>query len=245
MFVSASKKPQVQPEFARMENLLRIHALAFTVLLLAQPVSSTITMAGTGQHFASHPDRMVGYRWMEGVQYMARMQFIPIMDLCSLSPHVHIHQPHYQINITVPSDDLPVALLVQGDACLDLTQVDLILSNISPPGTVRYLIVYNNPSNPSIHFRTTPKTNNTDIAYHDRSLHGEDDFPQDWKSSLHSNAADSFRHVSFVQGDYIHHVGVLHVGSKTGSGTWINVFPSYCCESIKCLTSQYDLSIYI
>jgi hypothetical protein len=63
---------------------------------------ATITMAGTGERFATKPDPILGERLTDGYEYMARLQHLDDnLDLC---PTGNGRNPY---NITVPSDGLP------------------------------------------------------------------------------------------------------------------------------------------
>jgi hypothetical protein len=182
--------------------------LLSNVLLLAAGVSSTITIAGTGERFPSHPDPAFGNRWMEGFEYMARMQRIEgdsDMDLCALvSGH--------NFTITVPSDGLPVVLLVRVDGCSDATSVETALSNIHPKGVVKYLIIYTTPTIlPEIRSAIAPE----------RDVRG---LRANGTPVLVNHPVDGsipMRHVTQLDwhgDDHETRVGLLHVTFKTGNG---------------------------
>ena len=213
-------------------------SLVCICILAALPkASSTITIAGTGQHFSSRPDRIVGSSWMDGVEYMARMQLIDSdPDLCPLPS-----DDDQNFTVTRPADGLPVVLLVRGHSCLDATKVDVALSKIRPKGVVKYMIIYN----PSTSTTTTTTTSTT--------LHLEDvhslpfsgsrpgsgsrsgassykehhhqhaplaDFPMDWPFLTFSNSdhGRSGSHGRSLGDDFMNRIGVLSVSPETGKG---------------------------
>jgi len=74
------------------------------LVLLPTLCSATITLTSTGQHFASRPDNQVGTRFLQGFEYLARLQvFANDLDLCPDD------SPHSRLNLTVdvPPDGLP------------------------------------------------------------------------------------------------------------------------------------------
>lgn len=77
-----------------------------TLLLLILPsvCQATITLTATGQHFASSPDEHVGVRFLQGFEYLARLQvFSQDLELCPDD------STRSQLNLTVdvPPDGLP------------------------------------------------------------------------------------------------------------------------------------------
>lgn len=73
------------------------------LLLLSTLCKATITITETGEHFASRPDHLVGTRFLEGYEYMARLQvFSSNLHLCP-DPSNH----HLNLTVQVPLDGLP------------------------------------------------------------------------------------------------------------------------------------------
>jgi hypothetical protein len=144
---SESKQQTMMKVRSLLHALLPLHVGLYVVLIilqLATLTTATITTAGTGERYASHPDRQVGTRWMEGYEYMARLQMIPHdLDLCGTDPSKNL-------TVTVPTDGLPVVLLTRGDDCSDTTKVQTALSRILPKGVVKYLIIYNGAVHPPL-----------------------------------------------------------------------------------------------
>lgn len=69
---------------------------------------ATITLTATGQHFASRPDDTVGTRFLQGFEYLARLQvFSHDLELCPSSDE---HE-HLNLTVDVPPDGLPGMLL--------------------------------------------------------------------------------------------------------------------------------------
>ena len=79
-------------------------------LLVPLLCKATITLTATGQHFASSPDEHVGTRFLQGFEYLARLQvFSQDLELCPEdSPHSHLN-----LTVDVPPDGLP------GTYCFD------------------------------------------------------------------------------------------------------------------------------
>ena len=78
----------------------RLAALVF--LLLPLLVTSTITLTATGQHFESRPDAQVGTRFLQGFEYLARLQvFEHDLELCP------DEQRYLNLTVDVPPDGLP------------------------------------------------------------------------------------------------------------------------------------------
>jgi hypothetical protein len=170
---------------------------------MAQRSFATITVADTGEHFDSTPDRLVGIHWMEGYEYMARMQVLAHdRDLCPTD---------LPQNFTVsrPPDGLPVVLLVRGDYCSDYAKVQMAANNIQPPGVVRYLIIYHSVFSDMSH-----------------RLLFEDQLPGSQVSNKESSLKDTlpviipaeWNILSRHHGLYQDKIGVLHVSLQTGNG---------------------------
>jgi Ring finger domain len=131
--------------------------LSFLIVLqfLARPpnsmrmigvVEGMITIVDTHQKFASRLDDTYGRQLWKGYEYYARLQsIVENRDLCPMATNVSTttHVPEEQnYTVTVPSDGLPVALLVQdGGGCHLEDKINYVLSHIEPAGIVRYLIV--------------------------------------------------------------------------------------------------------
>jgi hypothetical protein len=100
---------------------------------------ATITLVDTKQKFASTQDRNLGKSLWKNNEYMARLQYVDgNLPLCPSSPSASTH-PKY--NLTVPSDDSPVAVLVRGGGCTLEDKVHFALHNLEPAGLVKFLIV--------------------------------------------------------------------------------------------------------
>ena len=81
------------------DTMLVILLLLFTSTLC----TATITITETGEHFTSRPDHLVGTRFLEGVEYMARLQvFAYNRHLCPDPSY-----PHLNLTVQVPLDGLP------------------------------------------------------------------------------------------------------------------------------------------
>jgi hypothetical protein len=82
----------------------KMRLLAILLLLLLSTLcKATITITETGEHFASRPDHLVGIRFLQGVEYMARLQvFADNRHLCPDPSH-----PHLNLTVQVPFDGLP------------------------------------------------------------------------------------------------------------------------------------------
>lgn len=77
----------------------------FCIPLLCQ---ATITLTATGQHFGSRPDPHVGTRFLQGFEYLARLQvFAENLDLCPYSDHSKLN-----LTVDVPPDGLPGMILI-------------------------------------------------------------------------------------------------------------------------------------
>jgi hypothetical protein len=199
-----------RPVSYRFRFLTVLSAILVQVLAILPTVSSTITIAGTGEHFPSRPDHTVGNGWMDGVEYMARMQFIDRNpDLCPLDSN-----PNATITIVPPSDGLPVALLVRGDSCVGATKVEVALSRIRPKGIVKYLIIYSEPSVQE-EVRSIRNKESTSNVFQRARL---DEYPTDWQFLAYPNSDRSSDHVRLLGDDYSNRIGVLRVSATTGSG---------------------------
>jgi hypothetical protein len=195
---------------------LCIQCIQLVLVLLAgtcmHTAHATITIAGTGVRFPSRPGRLAGSRWMEGYEYMARLQLLEEqanMDLCYSSDSDSDSTADHKKNFTVtkPSDGLPVVLLVSGDHCSDAVKVEVAMSKIRPKSTVSYLIIYD----------TDPNTETVNTA-------------------APSNRHWHYWHGDNSQNDYENHIKVLHVTWKTGNGTlrYNTVQYAYTYHTIPC-----------
>mmetsp|Transcript_28569 Transcript_28569/g.47278 ORF Transcript_28569/g.47278 Transcript_28569/m.47278 type:complete len:441 (+) Transcript_28569:257-1579(+) len=172
--------------------------LPLLLVVLPSFSTATITIAGTGARFASHPDRRVGTRWMEGYEYMARLQLLDYdLDLCSMDDNNNTVVP-------VPTDGLPVVLVTRGDDCSDMQKVETALARIQPRGIVQYLIIYNDAVHPPVGRRqlTDDQPEQQHETHYDEHMY--DHHGVQWPHRHHSN-------------DYEHRMGVLHVSYKTGN----------------------------
>lgn len=72
-----------------------------------------------------------------GYEYLARLQYLDTNPWLCPS-----RGSHHNLNITAPTDGIPVALLIRGGGgCTLEEKADFALNHIQPPGVVRYLIV--------------------------------------------------------------------------------------------------------
>mmetsp|Transcript_12092 Transcript_12092/g.18559 ORF Transcript_12092/g.18559 Transcript_12092/m.18559 type:complete len:416 (-) Transcript_12092:164-1411(-) len=95
---------------------------------------ATITIADTGMHYPSEPDRWYSAHFAPGYEYMAHLQaFSYDIDLCD---------PNANLTVTVPMDRMPVVLLASRDSCDDWTKIKIAKTKIQPPGVVEFLIIY-------------------------------------------------------------------------------------------------------
>lgn len=108
-------------------------------LLIPLLCNATITLTATGQHFASSPDEHVGTRFLQGFEYLARLQvFSQDLELCpDDSPHSHLN-----LTVDVPPDGLPVAVLARNTGCSVETKARLASYSVEPPHKLKYLILY-------------------------------------------------------------------------------------------------------
>ena len=102
-----------------------------------------ITVEETGKTFPSHLDSHYGKELWKGYAYMGHLQYLPDdFDLCN----DFSNNPNKQINVTVPSDGVGVALLVKGGHCTTLEKLTHAAQSIVPEGIVHYLILGAPPS---------------------------------------------------------------------------------------------------
>lgn len=95
---------------------------------------ATITIADTGVHYPSEPDRWYSAHFAPGYEYMAHLQaFSYDIDLCD---------PNANLTVTVPTDRVPVVLLASRDSCDDWTKIKIAKTKIQPPDVVEFLIIY-------------------------------------------------------------------------------------------------------
>lgn len=171
---------------------------AAAALLFSSVADATITIAGTGERFPSYPDRLIGSKFLEGFEYMARLQYIPDdLDVCPS------FQPVSNITIVPPRDGLPVVLLARGDYCSDYTKLQVAQSMIHPTGVVKYLIIYNPP---------TDYSGSVIQANRRKLMEKEED-----KNVIQSTEVlgRQLRHKDHTHGADIK-IGVLHVSSAVG-----------------------------
>jgi len=110
------------------------------LLQLSSMASATITVTETGQRFPSRPDHLVGQKFEDGFEYMARLQYIHSnLNLC----------PHNNNTIHVPNDGLPVALLAKSGGCSYEEKALFASLNIHPQNNiVKYIIIYDDETSP-------------------------------------------------------------------------------------------------
>jgi len=85
-----------------------------------------------GKEYQSRNDKYVGLQMKEGLEYDARLQRIPgDQHFCG--------NGHW--NVTVPDDDLPVALVVKKGLCSSAQKAEFASQNIHPKGVVKFLII--------------------------------------------------------------------------------------------------------
>lgn len=116
------------------------------VLLACLPsvAHASITMTDSGQRFRSKVDPHLGKPLWTGYDYYARLQTLPAHNSSSVAPADNISdlcQPPPTNNLTVPSDGLPVALLVQGGGCSAQQKVQVALQYLQPAPLLRFLII--------------------------------------------------------------------------------------------------------
>jgi hypothetical protein len=101
----------------------KMRMLAILLLLLLSTLcKATITITETGEHFASRPDHLVGIRFLQGVEYMARLQvFADNRHLCPDPSH-----PHLNLTVQVPFDGLPGTSI--NHCCLTCLRYHMILT---------------------------------------------------------------------------------------------------------------------
>jgi len=102
--------------------------------------TATITVTESGQRFPSRPDHLVGQKFADGFEYMARLQFIHSnLNLC----------PNEDNTIHVPTDGLPVALLAKSGGCSYEEKAKFASLNIQPQNNiVKYVIIYDDETRP-------------------------------------------------------------------------------------------------
>lgn len=121
-----------------MSSLLRFSLVSF--FIFPRLSQATITLTATGQHFASRPDPIVGTRFLQGFEYLARLQvFDHDLTLCPDAT-----RPHSLLNLTVqvPPDGLPVAILARNTDCSVETKARLASYAVEPPHILKYIILY-------------------------------------------------------------------------------------------------------
>jgi Ring finger domain len=108
------------------------------MFLLFYSVEGMITIVDTQQRFSSRADETYGRSLWKGYEYYARLQ--SLSENPSLCPKKD--EEIRNITVTVPTDGLPVALLVQdGGGCHLEEKLQFALNHLEPEGVVRYLIV--------------------------------------------------------------------------------------------------------
>jgi len=129
----------------------------FILLQLSSMASATITVTETGQRFPSRPDHLVGQKFEDGFEYMARLQFIHSnLYLC----------PHNNNTIQVPNDGLPVALLAKSGGCSYEEKALFASLNIHPQNNiVKYIIIYDDETSPILD--DEKEDNDDDIDFDD------------------------------------------------------------------------------
>lgn len=242
----------------KMKTTMTSLLLLLSMAVLLQTASATITIADTGERFPSHPDRLVGTRWMEGYEYMARLQVIERdLDLCSTV------NDKLNLTVSVPSDGLPVVLVTRGDDCSDLTKVQTALSRIEPKGVVKYLVIYDDAVHPPVRHNSRRLSDGVDMDEEEAALNDDE-----WESSSSNtqllqdlaqkiveqhmlppslpstttttnDADDGDFDWNRHRDDYDHRMGVLHVSFKTGNGKC--VVRSNATASFTCLYALYLL----
>lgn len=79
-------------------SVLTRTATALLFVVFPWLTTATITVTESGQRFPSRPDHLVGQKFADGFEYMARLQFIHSnLNLC----------PNEDNTIHVPTDGLP------------------------------------------------------------------------------------------------------------------------------------------
>jgi len=106
---------------------------AFLLFTFVSRIEATITVVSTGQAFSSEPVKGLGQHMWKDYEYVGRLQYLPLhMNLCDISEPV---------NIVVPQDSVPVALLASAGDCSKEDQARIASTMISPQNIVSYLIV--------------------------------------------------------------------------------------------------------
>lgn len=123
--------------------------LLLPLLLLLHSCSATITISDSGQRFRSHADAHLGKPLWTGYDYYARLQTLPALfwNDTSLTCDAAVDKHHHHhtsllVNLTVPPDGLPVALLVPGGgACTAKQKLQVLLQLVQPAPLLRFLII--------------------------------------------------------------------------------------------------------
>ena len=113
--------------------------LAVSLFLSLPNADASIIDMDSGRSFPSRQVKTIGKHLWRGYEYMARLQYLDANPwLCpSSDPNADDH-----LNITVPAEGVPVALLVRGGGGCSLEEkAHFVLNNVYPKGVVRYLIV--------------------------------------------------------------------------------------------------------
>lgn len=117
-----------------------MNKLLLLLLLFPSFCLATITLTATGEHFASRPDHTVGTHFLQGFEYLARLQvFSNNLDLCPEEDSSHVP---LNLTVVVPPDGLPVAILARNTGCSVETKARLASYSVEPPHKLRYLILY-------------------------------------------------------------------------------------------------------
>ena len=111
----------------------------FGFLLLVRCTHASIVDMDTGRRFSSRQETL-GKRLWRGYEYPARLQYMN--ENPWLCPTYNSDYDYGDLNVTVPTDGLPVALIARGGGgCTLKEKADFALNHILPKGVVNYLIV--------------------------------------------------------------------------------------------------------
>jgi hypothetical protein len=125
---------------SRRGTTLFLQVTCFAVVMFFSSIAeASISIVDTGRTFDSKPDRLVGQRLWKGYEYLSRLQYLSENPtLCPTSDSSRSEL----INVILPTDGLPVALLVQGGGGCTVAEKARVASNMIKPGnTVQYVII--------------------------------------------------------------------------------------------------------